>query len=96
MSRAIKAYRDLYFRYLRGTDLEDETTPAEVACVLHRAGLIDLFESAEGTGLTHYRDTGLMLGTSRQEILNLIREYVEKRILKNSTMQSTTRALDEG
>lgn len=82
MSRPIKPLRDLYFRYLKGTDCADRLESTEVACLLHRQGLIDLFADPEGTGLTHYRDTGLMQGMGLTDVRTLLKEYVSTRDAK--------------
>ncbi len=57
MKPKIKPIRDLYFRFIEGTEFERQVEPQDLAVALHLEGRIDLIGHGANPTIEHYRDT---------------------------------------
>lgn len=57
MKPKTKPIRDLYFRFIEGTDLDGKINAQEVAKILSDAGIIDLVPHRTRPAFEHYTDS---------------------------------------
>lgn len=74
--------RDLYFRFIRGTELEAKVSIRETLSALHFGGFIELWPGPDAP--THYTDTEHLRSFGRDAYADAARTYIKQFIAENS------------
>lgn len=75
MKPRTRPLKDLYFRFIEGTEHAGVLDWNHAADALQRAGLIDLIPHRERWTFEHYRDTSKMHNMSPEHIHEILRQY---------------------